>query len=102
MKRSDETGVTARTTYNRVLQALAGQPRLSVDEVRERLELSPETFAAVWEGRSVLHGDARERLVHLLREEIAWHKDLLFRLERERAEDGARTRIRKDRVETER
>lgn len=97
MTRSEEAGETARIADNKVLRALAGGPRLGLEEVRERLNLSADTFMDVWEGRSVLYGAARERLVRLLREEIAWHQDLLFRLERDRAEEGARERIREDR-----
>jgi hypothetical protein len=95
MTRSDKAGDTARIADNQVLQALAG-PRLSLEELRERLNLSADTFMAVWEGRCVLYGAARKRLVKVLREEIAWHEDLLVRLERDRAEEGAPERIHED------
>lgn len=97
MNQPDEAGGRVRIADNQVLRALAGGPRVGLEELRKRLGLSLDTFMDVWDGQSVLYGEAREQLVRLLREEIAWHKDLLFRLERDRAEDGARERMRKDR-----
>lgn len=98
MTRSGEVGEPDRSPGMETLRALAGGPRLGLNELRERLDLSADTFIDVWEGRTRLHGSVRERLAEILREEIEWRQRLLVALGREGAveEEAARARREED------
>lgn len=62
---------------------------MGLRELRDRLGLLPNTFIEVWEGRSTLFDPGREGLLQCPREQVVRYQDLLFRLERGRAEEEA-------------